>query len=96
MKWEKYDTGWRVELAKKQNVKESIIDLLEKCTQCIKESDAYIWFVPKEDIEDYYQNTCIGLYHPDYGDINIDVSVKRNDIMFKEVILGVEFVGLIK
>ena len=96
MKWEKYDTSWLVELAKKKNVKESIISSLEKCTQCIKESDAYIWFVPKEDIADYRHDSCIGLYHPDYGDINLDVSVKRDDIMLEEVVVGVEFVGLIK
>ena len=47
--WDPYDPTWLVELVREQCPEEPWLpDAIRKCTQCLRESEAYIYFVNPE------------------------------------------------
>lgn len=78
VKWEKYNPDWLIEEAKKQIPKEvEIIRNLKQCTNCIKESKAYYYFVysenPNDSNSDWQFDESIELRGTIHGDVVLDI-----------------------
>jgi hypothetical protein len=94
MIWEPYDPGWLVNLAKEQLPEESWLpDAIAKCTQCLRESEAYIYFVdaenPNKPGSDWQYSTCLELTSPTEGWLVLDILKERR-------VGGIEFVDKIQ
>ena len=96
MQVEPYDPSWLVDLARSEGVDEEIVELVTDCTQCYKESDAYIWFVPEEEREKCQHASSVELHHPQKGVIVVDTATMANQVQVVNMIVGIEFVDSIR
>jgi hypothetical protein len=91
--WESYNPSWLVVLACEQHPQQPWLpDALSQCTRCLRESDAYIYFVnpvnPNEPGSEWQFDTSILLECPTEGLLVLDI-LKENRVG------GVEFVDKI-
>ncbi len=92
--WEDYDPEWLVELAMASP--EAMADhpwlpsALRRCTCCLRESTAYIYFVeavrPNEPGSHWQFDVCVVLEHPVEGELVLD-------LLKYERVGGVEFLS---
>jgi hypothetical protein len=70
-----HDPAWLVELAREQEP--SIADALAKCRTVLRETHAYIYFVPDEDANrpgaEWQFGRCVQLEHASEGLLVVDV-----------------------
>ena len=91
MKWKPYDPTWLVALAKERYPDEEwLVEALSKCTRCMLESKAYIYFVsperPNQDRSEWQIVTNVGLYSRKEGLLILDILTDQR-------VGGVEFIN---
>lgn len=92
MEWEMYDPTWLVDLAREQKQPEWLIEAMEKCTRFLKETEAYIRFVPEEQLNEYRLLENITLNHPQLGTLVLDIATSHSSLLPKKVVTGLEIV----
>jgi hypothetical protein len=94
MKWEPYDPTWLIDLVKRQLPKEKWLpDALAKCIRCMRESEAYIFFVNGKKANEPGSQWCF--------DHNLELNCPNEgwlilDILKDKQIGGLEFVDKIR
>ena len=94
MKWEKYDPTWIIQFVKEHRQEESwLVEALSECTQCLRESKAYLYFVdpgsPSHSNPAWQFKRNILLEHPREGTLILDI-LQGNKVG------GIEFLARLK